>query len=648
MEKNMKSKPFAYLLSAMLLAGSGVCAESPTPVSLTLQDTEFDVSKGVVTMQIRVDHPEEIMGAAFTVAYDTKHLQLTAVDSSFFDTFKNQFTAANATNKDLEKTTVAGVTHTRPLIMGDRDTAAGGNRIAAVRVQPETDGNKTLFTLSFAVQTPKFNTALPVRILPSVITNTAAGYKAEGEALPLLITQTQNKKFPALPVKDITTGSITMVDHSQTPVTGTLRSGDTLLTNTEITFYSPLTGETVKTVTDKEGHFTVPLSQSAITKPLEIRVTTEEDGTFHAVASVSEGTLTFQLPNTPPEQPVILPLPDASPLGLTPQFTTQDFYDENYGHGQTHWQILNTTRLAEQGLTLADCTDADGSISENRQDLLVFQIQSTEDLTALTVPEYTLDTATDYAIRARFYDTATPDPMASSWSAFVRFTTKKAPQGTTLVKGVLMPEDQAMSSEEMDIFDGNVIGIHGPADAIAMGISQPEKATIGYVATHSVSELGQAAQDAMPEALEMPYGIVGFNLSLAGDGDADVVRVPIQFDMAVPEDLTWWKFNRSENRWIDYTEHATFADDRMSVEIELKDGDFGDFDGVKNGRIVDPGGLGTSGLDTSETHSDSCYIQTAANNGLSGHNPLSFVGVLSFITGFFGFRKLRKATRTRQ
>jgi hypothetical protein len=55
-----------------------------------------------------------------------------------------------------------------------------------------------------------------------------------------------------------------------------------------------------------------------------------------------------------------------------------------------------------------------------------------------------------------------------------------------------------------------------------------------------------------------------------------------------------WYFYDSINGWVDYSEHATFSPDRKSVRLELKDGGYGDSDGVANGIIVDPSGFGVA------------------------------------------------------
>ena len=54
-----------------------------------------------------------------------------------------------------------------------------------------------------------------------------------------------------------------------------------------------------------------------------------------------------------------------------------------------------------------------------------------------------------------------------------------------------------------------------------------------------------------------------------------------------PSNINWYKYD-PVNGWQDYSAHAPFSADMKSVTLELKDGDYGDADGVANGIIVDP------------------------------------------------------------
>ncbi|MGD9008678.1 MAG: hypothetical protein PVG41_12195, partial [Desulfobacteraceae bacterium] len=80
-----------------------------------------------------------------------------------------------------------------------------------------------------------------------------------------------------------------------------------------------------------------------------------------------------------------------------------------------------------------------------------------------------------------------------------------------------------------------------------------------------------------------------------------------------PENAEWYKFNSDEG-WQAYP-NVVFSEDRKSMTIVLEDGGAGDQDGVRNGVIVDPSGLGYESVlsnGTVSTHSDqtACFVST--------------------------------------
>jgi hypothetical protein len=74
------------------------------------------------------------------------------------------------------------------------------------------------------------------------------------------------------------------------------------------------------------------------------------------------------------------------------------------------------------------------------------------------------------------------------------------------------------------------------------------------------------------------------------------------------------------NGWYDYSEYTTINDDGQSITLEIKDGGYGDSDGLENGIIVDPCGLVTGVIPEPYNYSGSddlfgikgCFIATAA------------------------------------
>ena len=95
------------------------------------------------------------------------------------------------------------------------------------------------------------------------------------------------------------------------------------------------------------------------------------------------------------------------------------------------------------------------------------------------------------------------------------------------------------------------------------------------------------------EPADMPLGLIAFRLKVPEPGDT--AQVTIFLSEAAPADARWVKYD-AVNGW--YPDHLTilsvFRQDRRAVTLLLEDGAYGDADGVRNGVIVDPGGIGVS------------------------------------------------------
>jgi len=89
----------------------------------------------------------------------------------------------------------------------------------------------------------------------------------------------------------------------------------------------------------------------------------------------------------------------------------------------------------------------------------------------------------------------------------------------------------------------------------------------------------------------LPYGLTGFRLKTSPGAIAQVI---IRFPEAVASDAKWYRYDEINSRYEEYS-HAVFAQDRKAITVEIRDGGFGDADGVENGIIVfSPSGYGTS------------------------------------------------------
>jgi len=92
---------------------------------------------------------------------------------------------------------------------------------------------------------------------------------------------------------------------------------------------------------------------------------------------------------------------------------------------------------------------------------------------------------------------------------------------------------------------------------------------------------------------------------------------------------TWIKYD-AVNGWQNYSHHAAISADRRWVTVEVKDGGYGDADGVANGIIVDPAGISTTSTVSTAGGGGGgggggCFLTTIHNGSEMNQNPLQWV-----------------------
>ena len=176
-----------------------------------------------VEIRISVTPPEQVAGAAFTVTYDNTRLTLNSVESTFFDTFHNQWVAfVTPPITQPDSVEVDGVVYDQPLVAND---VSGGTMIAGARCAAGSS-DPVLFTLTFAIDDAAPAGDYTVNVIPSIISNTDAGYSADGEAIAYLVGGDPSEPdltqaFAAVPVTQVNPGQISVVildtDHDGIP-----------------------------------------------------------------------------------------------------------------------------------------------------------------------------------------------------------------------------------------------------------------------------------------------------------------------------------------------------------------------------------------------------------------------------------------------
>ena len=267
------------------------------------------------------------------------------------------------------------------------------------------------------------------------------------------------------------------------------------------------------------------------------------------------------------DQPIIAG-PFENIVPLTPFLEVNENHDQNgYGHIMTRWQIS---------------TEPDFSN-------FILDISSSLYLYSYQVPYLVLDTDTTYYWRAKFYYEG---DVESNWSEFQSFTTIAAQESDdTDLNGI--PDAQEID-EALDL-DGdglndhlqdNILTANSMIGSCRIGVKSISENTTLVALKPVGNNYNAHALHGQPESMSL--GLICFKLYLNGDETSAIVKV--YFSKKARLNAKWYKYDSNEGWQSD--ENAVFSDDRKSITLTLVDGGFGDEDGVRNGIIVDPSGLG--------------------------------------------------------
>jgi hypothetical protein len=323
--------------------------------------------------------------------------------------------------------------------------------------------------------------------------------------------------------------------------------------------------------------------------------------------------------NDEPDAPLLYAPVTHETVSLTPELQTEDFYDPDSGdtHRQSQWQII---READQ--------------------TIVLDITSDSALTVLSVPKMILDEDNVYVWQARFYDN---HGAKSQWSETAAFTTDLQSADTD---GNGVPDDQEVGAlldldgdgtADVDQADIKCVSMADEDDEAQICISVKDAQNAEAIVSLEVQDPADlelnSATNGKPNYFE--FGLLDFKILVTNPGDETTLTIYLSRPAYVESNI--FKYDPVNDIWMDYSGYVEFSDSRQEVILTLKDGGFGDADGIENGIIVDPlafgsetdpsgGGSGSSliedvvdGILPSDL---SCFI-TAAATGLNDPGPQS-------------------------
>jgi hypothetical protein len=252
------------------------------------------------------------------------------------------------------------------------------------------------------------------------------------------------------------------------------------------------------------------------------------------------------------------------------------------------------------------------------QSALVLDTQSRIHLTSFPTSRSIIDDQTTYYWRVKHFDNGNLD---SDWSDAFSFTTTGSGSDTN---GNGIPDAQELEPGSLVDLNGDgvpdvnqITGQYKVLETILgegpIGVESPANATIASVESVDPAIFPDTPEGSKPETLFL--GLLNFRIRVQTPGDP--VDLNIYFSTPAPGNSRWFKFSTNSGWGVLPESHAIFHSDRNSLVLNLKDGGPDDDDGVENGFIVDPGGVGalvssTPPPDGEAGIEDNCFITTAS------------------------------------
>lgn len=187
-----------------------------------------------------------------------------------------------------------------------------------------------------------------------------------------------------------------------------------------------------------------------------------------------------------------------------------------------------------------------------------------------------------------------PVSFADPAGQITTFVAPAVTDGAVVTLALTVTDDgglQNSSEFQIQIIENGIAGFDASEVVLqastgdALGLTSDDRGDL--VSVEVVDPATIAEQENRPTSF--PIGLLRFVVRVQSAGASSTVVVDL--DQPAPEDATWVKFSPTGG-WTDFGANAAFNADRTQVTLTLVDGGAGDDDGLANGLIQDPSGLG--------------------------------------------------------
>ena len=267
---------------------------------------------------------------------------------------------------------------------------------------------------------------------------------------------------------------------------------------------------------------------------------------------------------------------------------------------------------------------------------IVLSVPITDHNLSFQVPELVLDPDTQYYWQAKIYDEKGQLIDRTEVAPFLTILSNQSDDKNS--DGILDNQEFIETSDldedgVSDDLQANFFCVKTSKGNGKIGVkSLSPNATI--VAVKTVDDINYNNSLNKPDI--MTYGLLGFKLFL--NNDAGKADVGVYFSEPIDATADCYKYDHKEGWTI--MDGTIFSAGRKSITFSIVDGGFGDEDGVKNGIIVDPLGIGRMSqsqnfaADSSKsTNGNGCYIDTLVS--IEPTNKITSFNSIHMLIGWF-------------